>query len=123
MVDVRITLAGIWTAMMLTFLLGDVIRIFAGHYTAGEMGGKPAGQWVWMLAAAIMLVPIVMIVLTLTIPFPAIRWITLGAAVFQIIFNIAGLPYEGWYDNALIGVSFIFAGLIIYYAWTWTSAG
>ena len=123
MVDVRITLAGIWVAMMLTFLLGDVIRIFAGHYTAGEMAGKPAGQWVWLLAATIMLIPIVMIVLTLTIPYPAIKWITIAAAVFQIVFNLVSLPYEGWYDNALIGVSVIFAGLIIYYAWTWPSAG
>ncbi len=30
MVDVRITLSGLWIAVMLTFLLGDVLRIFAG---------------------------------------------------------------------------------------------
>lgn len=36
MVDTRLVLAGLWTALMLVFLLGDVIRIFAGDFTAGE---------------------------------------------------------------------------------------
>ncbi len=36
-VDVRVILAGLWTAMMLTYLLGDVMRIFAGDFEAGTM--------------------------------------------------------------------------------------
>ena len=40
MVDVRITLSGLWVAVMLTYLLGDVLRIFAGHFVAGEIQGK-----------------------------------------------------------------------------------
>jgi hypothetical protein len=39
MVDVRIILSGIWVALMLTYLLGDVLRIFAGDFKAGEIGG------------------------------------------------------------------------------------
>ena len=31
MADPRVTLAGLWTAVMLVFLLGDVLRIFAGR--------------------------------------------------------------------------------------------
>ena len=34
MVNARITLAGVWVALMLTYLLGDVMRIFAGDFTA-----------------------------------------------------------------------------------------
>jgi hypothetical protein len=119
MVDVRITLAGLWTATMLVFLLGDVIRIFAGDFVAGEMGGEPASQWMWLLAAGAMLIPIIMLVLSLVLPYPAIRWVCIVAAVFLVIFNIAGLPYPGAYDNVLIGVSFILCGLIVWYAWTW----
>jgi hypothetical protein len=119
MVDVRITLSGLWVAVMLTYFLGDVLRIFAGHIVAGEIQGKPVGQGLWVLIAAIMLVPIIMLVLSLTLPYPAIRWVTLVAAVFSVLFNLAGLPYEGAYDNFLIGVSIVFCGLIFWYAWTW----
>jgi hypothetical protein len=123
MVDVRITLSGIWVATMLTYLLGDVMRIFAGDFVAGEMGGESGGQWMWIVASLVMLVPIVMVVLSLVVPYPAIRWITIVVALLLILFNIVGLPYDGMYDNILIGVSFIFNAAAIYYAWTWTSVG
>lgn len=119
MVDVRITLAGLWIAVMLTYLLGDVLRGFAGHFVAGEIQGKPVSQRAWLMIAAIMLIPIIMLVLCLTLPYPAIRWVTLVAAAFSVLFNLAGLPYEGAYDNFLIVVSLVFCGLIIWYAWTW----
>ena len=41
MVDVRITLSGLWIAVMLTFLLGDVLRIFAGDITPGRSRASP----------------------------------------------------------------------------------
>ncbi|MCP3994938.1 MAG: hypothetical protein GY722_07720 [bacterium] len=69
--------------------------------------------------AGLMLIPIVMVVLSLTMPYPAIRWTTLVVAVLVALFNVAGLPYEGWYDNFLIVVSLVFNGLVVYYAWTW----
>ena len=119
MEDVRITLAGLWTAMMLTYLLGDVMRIFAGDFTPGEIDGQEASSWMWVLAAAIMLIPISMLVLSLTLGYPAIRWVAIGASVLLVLVNIAGLPYPGLYDNLLIGVGFVINGLIIYYAWTW----
>jgi len=123
MVDVRITLSGLWVAVMLTYFLGDVLRIFAGHVVPGEIQGKPVGQGMWLLIAAIMLVPIVMLVFSLTLPYPAIRWVTLVAAAFSVLFNLAGLPYEGAYDNFLIVVSIVVCGLIGWYSWTWPAAG
>ena len=120
MEPVRIILAGVWTALMLTYLLGDVLRIFAGDFIPGEIDGQPATQWMWMLAALTMLVPIVMVVLSLTLAYPSIRWISIVAAAALVLFNLAGLPYDGLYDNFLIVVGFIFNGLIIWYAWVWT---
>jgi hypothetical protein len=104
---------------MLTYLWGDVLRIFAGDVTPGEIMGMKPGQGMWLFIAAIMLVPIVMLVLNLTLPYPAIRWVNIVVAIIVIIFNIAGLPYKGHYDNFLIGVSFVFNGLTIWYAWKW----
>jgi len=119
MVDTRIVLSALWAALMLIFLLGDVIRIFAGDFVAGEVAGKPATGSMWLLIAAIMLTPIVMIVLSLVLPFPAVRWTCIIAALLWIVFNLAGLPYKGAYDNFLIAVSFGVCGLIAWYAWTW----
>ena len=118
-VDVRVILAGLWTALMLTYLLGDVIRIFAGDFEPGRMQGQEVGQAMWLIAAGVMLIPIAMVVLSLMLPFPAIRWVTLVASAFLVIFNLVGLPYPGLYDNVLILVGFVFNGLIIWQAWGW----
>jgi hypothetical protein len=119
-IDVRIVLSGLWISLMLTYLLGDVMRIFAGDFDAGEIDGTEANQWVWVAAAAVMLIPIAMVVLSLTVPYPAIKWTSIVAAGFLALFNLVGLPYDGLYDNVLIVVGLIFNGLIVWYAWTWT---
>ena len=122
MTDTRIVLSGIWVALMLTYLWGDVLRIFAGDVEPGKLqGGVQATQGIWLGIAAIMLVPILMVVLTLIIPYPAIRWINIIVAIIVIIFNLVGLPYKGAYDNFLIIVSFVFNGLTIWYAWRWVN--
>jgi hypothetical protein len=119
MEEIRIVLAGMWVALMLTYLLGDVLRIFAGDFTAGEIAGREASQWMWVAAASVMLIPIVMIVLSLTLAYPAIRWVSIVASAFLVLFNLAGLPYEGAYDNFLIVAGFVFNGAIIWRVWTW----
>jgi hypothetical protein len=106
---------------MLTYLLGDVLRIFAGDFQPGKLaGGFQATPVMWLLIAVIMLLPIVMIVLTLIVDHPAIRWLNLIVAVGLVVFNLAGLPYPGAYDNVLILFSFAFNALIVWYAWGWT---
>ncbi len=119
MENTRIILSGLWVALMLTYLLGDVLRIFAGDFTAGEIDGQEASDWMWILAAIVMLVPIAMLVLSLTVGYPAIRWISVVAAGFLVLFNLAGLPYPSAYDNLLIAVGFVINGVTIWYAWTW----
>lgn len=123
MADVRIILSGLWVALMLTYLLGDVLRIFAGDFTSGEIDGEKATQAMWLIAALVMLVPIVMVVLSLILPHPAIRWVSVVTAVLLVLFNLAGLPYPSAYDNFLIFFGFIFNALIVWYAWTWRLAG
>jgi len=118
--DVRIILSGLWVALMLTYLLGDVLRVFAGDFTSGEIDGQSASQYMYLLAAVFMLIPIAMVVLSLTVPFPAIRWVSISASGFLVLFNLAGLPYPGAYDNFLIVVGFALNALIVWYAWTWT---
>ena len=80
MVDTRIILSGLWIATMLTYLWGDVLRIFAGDVIPGEILGTKPTQGMWLFIAAIMLIPIAMVVLTLTLKYPAIRWVNIIVA-------------------------------------------
>jgi hypothetical protein len=105
---------------MLTYLLGDVLRIFSGDFVAGEISGMQANQVMWMMAAILMLIPIVMLILSLTLPYPMIRWVNIIAAVLLFVVNIVGVPgYPGVYDKFLIFVSLGFNVLIIWNAWKW----
>lgn len=62
MQDVQMTLSALWIALMLTYLLGDVLRIYSGDYKAGELARIKATQEMWLGIAALMVVPILMVV-------------------------------------------------------------
>lgn len=74
MEDRRIVLSGLWVATMLTYLLGDVLRIFAGDFVAGEMDGVQVTQGMFLMVAALMVIPVVMVYLSLTLPRRYNRW-------------------------------------------------
>ncbi len=121
MVDTRIILSGLWAALMLTYLLGDVLRIFAGDFEPGKLtGGFQPTQVMWLGIAVLLLIPIVMVVLALTLKYPAIRWASIVAAIALFGFNLIGLPgYPGAYDKFLIIVGLVFNVLTVWYAWKW----
>ena len=120
MEDIRIILAGLWIALMLTYLLGDVMRIFAGDFKPGKIEGTKMTQGMLMLMALLMLVPIVMVVLSLTLNHPTICWVHIVAAGFLFVFNLAGVrSYPGIYDRFLIIVGLVFNAITIWYAWNW----
>lgn len=119
-VDVRVILSGIWVATMLTYLLGDVLRIFSGDFVAGQIGGVQMGQVMYLGMAALLVLPVIMVFLSLTLKYPAIRWVSIGVAAFFFLFNLVGLPtYPSAYDKFLIVVGLAFNALIIWYAWRW----
>ena len=120
--DVRIKLSALWVCLMLTYLLGDVLRIFSGDFVAGEVSGMEMSQWLLLGMAALMLLPIVMVFLSLTLAYPAIRWVSIVVAVFLFLFNLVGLPtYPSLYDQFLIVVGLVFNLLTVWYAWKWQS--
>ncbi|MGB3715679.1 MAG: DUF6326 family protein [Candidatus Promineifilaceae bacterium] len=120
MADVRIILSGLWAALMLTYLLGDVLRIFAGDFKAGEIGGMQVSSTMYLGLAILLVIPIIMVVLSLTLKYPAIRWVTIVAAIILFGFNLIGLPtYPSAYDKFLIIVGLVFNVLTVWYAWKW----
>jgi hypothetical protein len=120
MEDVQIKLSALWVALMLTYLLGDVLRIFSGDFVAGEIGGQKITQTMWLGIAILMVIPIVMVFLSLTLNHPVNRWVNIITAVFFFVFNLVGLPtYPSAYDKFLIVVGLVFNGLTVWYAWKW----
>jgi hypothetical protein len=120
MVDVRIILSAIWVATMFAYLLGDVLRIFAGDFVTGEIGSMQATQGMWLVAAILMLIPIVMAFLSLTLKYPVNRWANIIAAILLFGVNLIGLPgYPGAYDKFLIIVGLVFNVMTVWYAWKW----
>jgi hypothetical protein len=120
MTDVQIKLAALWTALMLTYLLGDVLRIFSGDL-AKMTDTQAWTQGMWLGISMLMVLPIVMIVLTLLLPpQPLNRWVNILAAGFFFLFNLVGLPsYPSAYDKFLIVVGLAFNVVTVWIAWKW----
>ncbi len=120
MEDVQIKLSALWAALMLTYLLGDVLRIFSGDFKAGAIGGMQVTQNMYLGMAILMTIPIVMVFLSLTLPRPVNRWANVIVPILFFAFNLVGLPtYPSAYDKYLIVVGLAFNLLTIWYAWRW----
>jgi hypothetical protein len=122
MEDVKIRLSPMWASLMLTYLLGDVLRIFSGDFTAGEIQGMQISQELLLVMATILVIPAVMVFLSVTLSnFVFNRWLNIILAIFFFGFNLIGLPtYPSAYDQLLIILGLGFNVLIVWHAWKWT---
>jgi len=120
MKEIRIKLSALWVVLMLTYLLGDVMRIFSGDFVAGEMSGMESSEMLYLGMAVLMLIPILMVFLNLVLAYKASRWANIVLAAFFFLFNLIGLPmYAFLFDQFLIAVGLVFNLLTIWYAWKW----
>jgi hypothetical protein len=120
MAETQIKLSSIWVALMLTYLLGDVMRIFSGDFKEGKLGGMQVSQGMYLGMAVLFTIPIVMVFLSLTLNQPVNRWANLIVAILFFVINVIGLPtYPSLYDKFLNVVGLVFNILTIWYAWRW----
>lgn len=118
--ETRITLAALWIMLMLTYLLGDVLRLFSGDATPGEIEGRPVTQKMWFGISVLMLTPIVMIFLSLKLEQPVNRWVNIIIAFFWFSFNLISLrSYPSLYDKFLIVVGLAWNVFTLWTAWNW----
>jgi hypothetical protein len=121
MEEIRIKLSALWVVLMLTYLLGDVLRIFSGDFGAGEIRGREITPELYLGLAILMVIPIAMVFLSLTLRHPVNRWANIIVAVFLFVFNLIGLPtYPSAYDRFLIIVGLVFNVLTVWHAWRWS---
>lgn len=117
----QLKLSAIWIALMLTYLLGDVMRIFSGDFIAGEMVGAQTSPGLYLGMAVLFAIPISFVFLSLTLKYNLNRWANLIFAFVFFTINVIGLPgYPSYYDQFLIVVGLVFNLLTIWYAWKWT---
>src|SRR2546427_12231035 len=120
MEDVKIILSASWIAVVLTYLLGDVLRIYAGYFKPGEIRGRPVTQNLLLGIAILMAVPIVMVFLYLRLSYPLNRWANAVATIIFLGFNLIGLPtYASAYDRVLIIAGLRFKRLTVWNASEW----
>jgi hypothetical protein len=118
--EARLKLSALWVALVLTYLLGDVLRIFSGDFVAGEVGGMQVSQALYLALAILLVIPVVMVFLSLALPYRANRWANIILPMLFFGFNLVGLPtYPSLYDRFLIVAGLVFNLLTLWHAWRW----
>jgi len=118
--DVQIKLSALWVSLMLTYLLGDVMRIFSSHFNAGKLVGMQITQELMLMMAILLVIPVFMVLLSISLKYSVNRWVNIIVAIFFFAFNVVGLPtYVSLYDQFLIIVGLVFNVITVVYAWKW----
>ena len=126
-IPVRAKLAAAWTSFMFLYVYVDILAFFRPGYIHDILAGT-----VWRLditqtfvtgALTLMAIPIVMVVLSMTLPARANRITNLIVASVQIpyaAFNMAGaFPSWTYFYGLGVALEVIVLALILRYAWTW----
>jgi len=117
--DVRIVLAVLWVAGMLSSLNGDTFRLSAMTKFLGVSSGQLS------VFAVVLVVQVVMSGLTLTLKSPVSRWANRIIGIFQAVFILAFevLHLFVWrsagYEIVWSTAQLVFALLVVWYAWKW----
>jgi hypothetical protein len=86
------------------------------------MGDMQMTQGMMLGIAIFMVIPIVMVVLTLTLQYPVNRWANIIVAIIFFVFVLIQLPtYPSAYDKFLLIVSLVFNAMTVWYAWKWVA--
>jgi hypothetical protein len=125
--DVRIILASLWTARMLSSLQGDTARFSNPEYLKEMIDGTPeipVTNGLILIMSIIMAIPIVMIFLSLTLNKRANRFVNLITGIFFIIWELVFISFiylhEPTYEIFWGFMYLVFAILVVGYAWKWT---
>ena len=130
LLDVRIILAVLWVAGMLSSLNGDTYRLSdpavlkSSLANTGPMVATPA---LLLVMALLFVGSIFMSVLTLTLKPAVSRWANRSVGIFYALITLAfeGLHlfvlHSTGYEIVWATAQCVFAVLVVWYAWQWTN--
>ena len=124
-ISVRAKLAAAWTSVMFLYAYVDIIAFFKPGVVDGILVGRvwefDVSQPLLATFLALMAIPILMIVLSMTLPARANRITNLVVASVQIpyaAFNVVGESWTYFYGLGVV-LEVALLALILRYAWTW----
>lgn len=124
-VPVRAKLAATWTSFMFLYAYVDILGFFTPGIVEDILDGKvftfDLSQTFSTTALTLMAVPILMVVLSMTLPARASRITNLVVAALYVpvtAFNAVGESWLYFYGLG-IALELILLGLVVRYAWTW----
>lgn len=116
----RVQLAVCWVALMLIYLLGDVLRLYEKGQAAAFIDGKPMTQTHLMMAALLMLIPVLLALGMVFLPRGFARWAGIIGSLLLFIVNIIGVAsYSGLFDRVLIVISLALNAFTAVWTWLW----
>lgn len=116
----RVQLAVCWVALMLIYLLGDVLRLYEKGQAAAFIDGKPMTQTHLMMAALLMLIPVLLALGMVFLPRGFARWAGIIGSLLLFIVNIFGVAgYSGLFDRVLIVLSLALNAFTAVWTWLW----
>ncbi|WP_405003193.1 DUF6326 family protein [Kitasatospora purpeofusca] len=124
-IPVRAKLAAAWTSFMLLYVYVDILAFFKPGVIDDIEGGVvwefDISQTLLTAFLALMAIPILMVVLSMTLPARANRITNLVVASIQVPFAAFNAVGESWTYFYGLGVALevIVLALILRYAWTW----
>lgn len=128
-VPVRAKLAAVWTSFMFLYAYVDILGFYTPGVVADILDGKvftfDLSQTFSISALTLMAVPILMIVLSTTLPDRVARLANLAVAALYVpvtAFNIVGESWLFFYGLGIV-LELALLALIMRSAWTWPSAG
>ena len=124
-ISVRAKLAAAWTSFMFLYVYVDILAFFKpgviDDIEVGVVWEFDISQTLLTAFLALMAIPILMVVLSMTLPARANRITNLIVASVQVPFAAFNAVGESWTYFYGLGVTLevIILALILRYAWTW----
>ncbi|KYH46345.1 DUF6326 family protein [Branchiibius sp. NY16-3462-2] len=124
-IPVRTKLAAAWTSFMFLYAYVDILNFFTPGVVEDILAGKvftfELSQTFSTIALTLVAIPILMIVVSSTLPAHLSRIANLVVAGLYIpvtAFNVAGESWRYFYGLGVV-LELILLALIVRYAWTW----
>ena len=124
-ISVRAKLAATWTSFMFLYAYVDILNFFTPGVIEDILDGKvfefDMSQTFSTTALTLMAIPILMVVLSMTLPARANRITNLIVASLYVpvtAFNAVGESWLYFYGLGIV-LELILLALIVRYAWTW----
>src|SRR3712207_587286 len=126
-IPVRVKLAAAWTSFMFLYIYVDYLALYkpgvVDDILAGIVHEFDIGPTFVGIALTLIAIPILMILLSTTLPARVNRTINLVVATLYIpvsMYNAVGESWTYFYFYGLsIGLEVLLLALILRYAWTW----